>query len=231
MNSGLCQAFVLHRRPYRETSFLVDIFSAEQGRQSLVAKGVRSAKSANRSLLQPFQPIELCLVGKHELKTLRSVESAGQHFQLQGNALFCGLYLNELLQRLLPSELPFPALFHAYQQCLQQLCAGEAIEPILREYELLLLSQLGYELDFVNEAESGAPIEPLQRYRFEHEMGFVRVLHNAPVCFEGDQLLAIGRADWHPQSLKAAKLLTRLALRPLLGDKPLKSRELFISGQ
>lgn len=231
MNSGLCQAFVLHRRPYRETSLLVDVFSAEQGRQRLIAKGVRNAKNAQRSLLQPFQPLELGLSGRHELKTLRVLEPGGQRIELSGSGLFCGFYLNELLQRLMPLELPFPALFVAYQQCLWQLAAGHPMEPLLREYELLLLSQLGYELNFEQEAQSDAPIKSRQYYRFEHELGFVAVQHPTPDCFAGEHILAIGRADWHAQALKAAKRLTRQALRPLLGDKPLNSRELFVSGK
>ncbi|MBN7818365.1 DNA repair protein RecO [Bowmanella yangjiangensis] len=222
-------AFVLHRRPYRETSFLVDIFSREMGRISFVAKGVRNSKNANRSVLQPFVPVQISLVGRHELKNLKQVESTGRAFQLQGSALFCAMYLNELLQRLLPLELAVEPLFDAYVQSLQALLAKEAFEPLLREYELLLLSELGYQLDFGFDAQTQQPLRSDTFYCLDVEQGFVlSAVQRATVNdFRGDWLMQIGEGQWTPEALRSAKFINRIMLKPLLGNKPLKSRELF----
>ncbi|GAA0342180.1 DNA repair protein RecO [Bowmanella denitrificans] len=231
MNHSSFEAFVLHRRPYRETSFLVDIFSRESGRISLVAKGVRNSKSANRSLLQPFVPLQISLVGRHELKNLKQVESTGRAIPLQGTALFCALYLNELLQRLLPLELSAENLFDAYVQSLLKLQAGQAFEPLLREYELLLLAELGYQIDFYHDAESEQALRGDKFYCLDIEQGFVLspVQKASASDFLGEWLLQIAGGDWQPHALRSAKLINRMMLRPLLGNKPLKSRELFQS--
>ncbi|GAB3031624.1 DNA repair protein RecO [Bowmanella dokdonensis] len=223
-------AFVLHRRPYRETSFLVEVFGREKGRQSFVARGVRNSKSANRSLLQPFTPLQLSLSGRHELKNLSQVEALGSAMPLAGNGLFSALYLNELLLRLLPAEMPFESLFDAYLAALRALAAGAALEPLLRTYELLLLSELGYELDFCHDCHSGQPIAPEAFYALAAEQGFFALAREVASqnCFRGQDLLDIQGGAWHKGSLRAAKLINRQALKPLLGDRPLKSRELFL---
>lgn len=219
----------MHRRPYRETSFLVDVFSREMGRLSMVAKGVRNSKNANRSLLQPFVPLQVSLVGRHELKNLKQLESTGRAIQLQGSALFCAMYLNELLQRLLPLELAVEPLFDAYVQSLQGLLAGEAFEPLLREYELLLLSELGYELDFGYDAQTQNPLRADAYYSLDVEQGFVlsAVQRATARDFRGDWLNQIASGQWTAEALRSAKFINRIMLKPLLGNKPLKSRELF----
>ncbi|MBC3766860.1 DNA repair protein RecO [Neptunicella marina] len=223
------RAFILHKREYRETSYLVDAFCVGQGKVSFVAKGVRSAKSGLKSLLQPFQPVELQFYGKHQLKNLAACESVGRSINLQGKSLYCGLYLNELLNRLLLSDYPCDELFEHYQQSLLQLAAGNDLEPVLREFELNLLQDLGYGFDFSADATQNA-IAPDGTYQWIAEQGFVPVYATQQLkhVFIGADLLAVAGFDWTASSMSAAKLLCRMALQPLLGSKPLKSRELFM---
>ena len=105
MNNEWLNAYVLHRRPYRETSYIVDFFTLEEGRVSAVAKGVKNSKSDKKSLLQPFQHLRLQLSGKSELKNLRHVESVSPSINLVGTALFCAMYVNELTNRVMPAGL------------------------------------------------------------------------------------------------------------------------------
>ncbi|WP_088330134.1 DNA repair protein RecO [Lacimicrobium sp. SS2-24] len=230
MNTLFQNGYVLHRRAYRETSFLVDVFTLEQGKLRVVAKGVRNSKSARGSLVQPFLPLQLSVAGRHELKTLRHLESAGKGFSLLGNHLYCAMYLNELLLRLLPPDMPFDILYQAYTMSLQGLAAKADIEPILREYELLLLQELGYGIPLSHTGDSGEPIEQTGVYQYSPQLGLIahKGRYVPQHSFSGEVLLDMAQAHWHPQSLKAAKRLTRMALKPLLGDKPLKSRELFL---
>lgn len=219
---------VLHRRSYRETSMLVDFYSLEEGKVSAVAKGVRSAKSERRSLLQPFQPLRVQLTGKSDLKTLKVVEAKGQSIPLPGMSMFCGLYLNEILNRVLPSGMSSETLYETYVQSLISLGKGEPAEPILRQTEFTLLHEMGVMPDLTTEMDSGEPIAPEGSYSFDIENGLLRCETGFPGAYSGEQLLAMGEYQWTPQSLKAAKRLCRAALHPLLGEKPLKSRELFI---
>jgi DNA repair protein RecO (recombination protein O) len=221
--------FLLHRRSYRETSYLTDLFTLELGKVSAVARGVRGNKGDKKSLLQSFQPLLLSVTGKHELRNLNQLESAGSMLQLVGHQLFSAMYLNELLNRLLPKEVPHPELFQSYQQSLNWLANDGDIEPCLRQFELLLLEDMGYGIDLTQEYENGQPVEANVDYCLILENGIKRIDHLAQGTnrFSGDALLQVSNNIWTPSSLQCAKRITRMALSPLLGRKPLKSRELF----
>jgi DNA repair protein RecO (recombination protein O) len=221
--------FVLHRRFYRETSYLTDLFTLELGKVSAVARGVRGNKGDKKSLLQSFQLLLLSVSGKHELRNLNQLEPAGPMLQLVGHQLFSAMYLNELLNRLLPKEVPHPELFLSYQQSLNWLASGGEIEPCLRQFELLLLEDMGYGIDLTQEYESGQTVKADVDYCFVLENGIKRIDVTAQGSnrFSGEALLQVSNHVWTPNSLQCAKRITRMALSPLLGRKPLKSRELF----
>lgn len=218
-------AYVLHARPYKETSALVDLFTP-QGRIRAVMRG---ARSRNGGLVRPFSPLEIELKGRSELKTLARLESTGIPFLLQGQALFSGLYLNELLVRLLPAQDPYPALFEHYTLTLQAIQQGRPLEPLLRAFEWRLLDTLGYgfalDVDYRDQ-----PIQPDALYAWQADNGLVAVMQLQPGVLRGDELLAMAEADWTvPGALAAAKRLMRQVLAPHLQGKPLVSRELFMS--
>ncbi|WP_100643879.1 DNA repair protein RecO [Alteromonas facilis] len=233
-----CQGYVLHRLPYRETSLLVDLITREQGKVRVVAKGVRGSKSDRKSLLQPFQLLECRVTGRNELKNLGHVEAMASRIELQHQSLFCGLYLNELVSRALPIDLPSEEIFDAYQDVLRQLCAlsvesySAHIEVLLREFELHLLLRLGYLPDFNHCGATGLPLYDNDHYEFIPDTGFVAVANTSvstgnKIVFKGCDILSIANHDWHADSLRAAKHLMRLALPVVIGDKPLRSRALF----
>ncbi len=224
---------VLHRRPYRETSFIVDFFTRENGRVSGVCRAVRggkgSSKNDRKSLLQPFQPLMLDFQGKHELKNLRQIDSTGKMFTFSGVQLFSALYLNELLNRVLPKEVALPDVYDLYLATLLRLSEKQNIEIVLREFEINLLNFLGYGFNWQVDGQSGQAVNEYESYVFVYEQGFQLSvgLNQTQNCFSGASLLKIARFDWDKLSLQCAKRILRMALRPLLGEKPLKSRELF----
>lgn len=225
-------AYVLHRRPYRETSFIVDFFCLELGRVSAVARGVRSAKSDRRSLLQPFQALRIQLSGKGDLKNLTQLESQGAMRMLVGDALYCALYVNELTNRVLPAGIEAAELYGAYGNALQGLQQPEFhAEYILRHYELALLQELGVMPDFTSDASSGDDIIASFHYELIPELGFCVVKQPSRLSFTGEELLLLAAQDFSESGLRAAKRLCRLALHPYIGDKPLKSRELFLASR
>src|SRR4249920_914619 len=111
-------AFVLHTFAYRETSVIVEAFTANYGRVALVARGAKRPRSELRGLLQGFQPLLLSWAGQQELKTLIKAEWRGGLALPRGSALLCGFYLNELLLKLLPREDPHPELYDEYHAAL-----------------------------------------------------------------------------------------------------------------
>jgi DNA repair protein RecO (recombination protein O) len=221
--------FLLHRRSYRETSYLIDLFTLELGKVSAVARGIRGNKSEKKSLLQSFQPLLLSVSGKHELRNLNQLESTGSMLQLVGHQLFSAMYLNELLNRLLPKEVPHPELFLSYQQSLIWLANDGDIEPCLRQFELSLLEDMGYGIDLTQEYDNGHTVDADVDYCLILENGIKRIDDKAQGSnrFSGEALLQVSQHIWTPSSLQCAKRITRMALAPLLGRKPLKSRELF----
>jgi DNA repair protein RecO (recombination protein O) len=228
MNNEWLTAFVLHRRAYRETSYIVDFFTLEQGKVSAVAKGVRNSKSDRKSLLQPFQSLKLQLVGKSELKNLRQLEGAAPPIPLNGTALFCAMYINEITNRIMPVGLPSDNAFIAYTHALESLQLNDDIEVCLRQIERALLDEMGVMPDFSTDAEWGEPISGEYHYSLQPELGFCRAPQGHRHALPGAALISLAHEEYTPQSKKVAKVLYRALLKPLVGDKPLKSRELFV---
>ena len=164
-------AFVLHTYAYRETSLIVEAFTADHGRVAMVARGAKRARSELRGLLQAFQPLLLSWYGGAELKTLAKAEWRGGLPLPGGGALLSGFYLNELLLKLLAREDPHPALFATYESALAELAAGGPQGPILRRFELSLLEELGYALPLTVEADTGAPVDAAARYHYAFDRG------------------------------------------------------------
>src|SRR5690606_33416166 len=218
--------FILHSRPYKETSALVDLFTVQHGRLRAVLRGARGKVG---SLARPFVPLDLELRGRGELKSVSRLERAGIANLLSGDALFSGLYLNELLIRLLPAEDPQPGLFEHYRLTLEALAARRPLEPLLRAIEWRLLDDLGYGFALAVDV-NGLPVAPEGLYRLLPDAGLEPIGQLQPGVFHGRELLAMANADWsEPAALAAAKRLMRQALAPHLGGRPLVSRELFMN--
>lgn len=237
MTKQQLNGFVIHRRPYRETSLLVDFFSQELGKVTAVAKGVRQAKSDKKSSLQVMQALSFSVSGKSSLKTLGTVEVLEKPSVLHGNMLYCGLYINELLSRTLPDNEVFSKVFDEYRIILAKIHAVQSagldeqaclqrVQPILRNFEFTLLEELGYLPDLSLDADTEQLLSPHTYYQFSSECGCVQSQHTGQGML-GEDILNVYHRVWNDNSIKAAKRIVRLAFYPLLGTKPLKSRELF----
>ena len=218
-------AYVLHSRPYKESSALIDLFS-EQGRCRAV---LRNARGRTGGLARPFLPLDIELRGRSELKSVSRLETIGIPHLLSGDLLFSGMYLNELIVRLLPADDPHPTLYAHYSETLAALAQGRALQPLLRAFEWRLLDELGYGFSLTHDNQ-GEAVQPGGLYRYRSDDGFEPIGALEPGAFHGRDLLLLSEADWQsPGALSAAKRLMRQALAPHLGGKPLMSRELFIN--
>ena len=228
MLTELQPAFVLHRRPFRNTSLLREAFTKEQGRIGLVARGASRPQARWRALLQPFSPILLAWRDGAELATLRTAEENGQPYAIPAARLLSGFYLNELLLHLLTRYDPYTKLFDAYLLALHGLATASSEEPVLRRFEKNLLDELGYGLQLTVDSVSGESIRSERRYHYEPQFGLRQAIGTSSYwTISGHALLAL-HADQlsEPQVLKEVKALMRVAIGAYL-QKPLRSREIM----
>lgn len=223
-------AYVLHRRPWRETSLMVDIFSLNGGRLTVIARGGNSAKSPLKAQLQPFQPLLLDWTGRSDLKTLIQADVRSGPALKRTLALYSGLYVNELLQRLLPMADPHPRLFAAYIEVVSELSEASDVEPVLRQFEQSLAAELGYDFAWDVATDTGFTVEAGEHYCYDPEQGIVSSssagarLRN----LSGATLLALASGDLvSPECRRVAKRVTRVLVDHLLQGRPLNSRSLF----
>lgn len=224
--------YILHAREYRDTSLIVDVFTGQGERLSAIARGARSNRRgvSQRSLLQPFQPLWMEIGGTGELKLLKQVEARAGAVSLQRQGLFSGLYINELLCRLLHRDDPHPDVFPEYENVLPQLLDLDRLDIALRHFELRLLEALGYGLDLTSDAE-GRPIDAELQYRFDPRQGLHAVMARAANALSGRALCEFVAGNYSADARRTLKWLCRAALQPHLGDKPLRSRSLFLGNK
>lgn len=221
-------AFILHNYPFRETSLIVEVFSREHGRLPIVARGARRPRSVIRGLLMGFQPLQLAWFGKGEVKTLHDAEWLGGQPLLQGTALMCGFYLNELLLNLLVRDDPHQNLFDYYRATLYRLAHEQDHAATLRCFERHLLQELGYALPLEHEAGGSQPIRAEARYTYQPERGALSGEGYEGVAVRGKTLLDMAADDYtDPVTAQQSKQLMRTVLNHHLAGKTLHTRELI----
>jgi DNA repair protein RecO (recombination protein O) len=223
-------AYVLHHHDYGETSLLVELFTRQHGRLGLIAKGIRRARSPLRAALIPFQPLAVSFSGRGELPTLTIAEPAAAAPAIAGAALFCGLYLNELLLRLLHRHDPHERLFQSYADALSRLGVGQNPEALLRVFEKRLLEDIGFGLVLDHDVQDGTALQPGQLYRYLPERGpmMAATANGEGIAVHGASLLALACECLEDEAvLGEAKRLMRALLARHLGGRPLTSRDLF----
>lgn len=234
MRVGGERAFVLHARPWRETSLLVELLSEHHGRVGVVARGVQGAKQqARRAALQPWQAIEFDAVPRGELWTLarwEAVDAAPRHV---GDAALAGFYVHELLLRLLPRQDAVPEVFVRYaalREELAQVTPPSGPQPLawtLRRFERDLLDALGLGLPW-GETTEGEALDPAARYRIDPEHGAWRDRSHASDSLRGSALLALAEDRCPPaEELGELRRGLRAILAHHLGGKPLKAWSLM----
>jgi DNA repair protein RecO (recombination protein O) len=220
-------AYVLHSRSFRETSLIVDAFTREHGRVAVVARGVKSPRSRWRNVLQPFRPLLLSWNQKSDLGTLTAADQVASPPALQGQALYCGLYLNELLMRLLHRGDPHAEVFERYRHLLSELASEAPPQPLLRVFEKQLLEAIGYAMLLDREYGGGDEVQVHRWYDYQPQRGPVAVAGPGKNRFSGAALLALHTENLQTENLPELRMLMRSVIGYHLGDKPLASLSLF----
>jgi len=234
MRIGQQTAFVLHQRNFSETSLLVELFTPDHGRLTVLAKGARRPRSPFRGALKPFQPLLTGWVGRSDLPILIQGEAAGESLLPTGPAIYCGFYLNELLCRLLHRHDPHPNLFVSYVHTLEAVSTAPMGEQPLRYFELQLLQDLGYGPVLDRDTATGNPVVPDATYDYLPDRGPVELRDEGfatpsrGLRLHGETLLGLARQQLETSvSLRESKRLMRMLLAAHLGMEPLHSRLLM----
>jgi DNA repair protein RecO (recombination protein O) len=230
----LARAYILHTQPFRDTSRILEVFTREQGRVSVFARGVRGPKARLASLLQPFQPLLISFTTRGDAGQLVGAESAaprpphGNPGSLTGGlppaALMSGFYLNELLLKLTTRHDPNAGLFDGYQEALTALMAGGALEPALRSFELRLLQEVGYGLD-LTQTVSGGPVTAQGYYHFRPADGLFATTAEHSGALPGSSLLKLADGSLREgRELLDARRVLSAALEHCLEGRPIVTR-------
>jgi DNA repair protein RecO (recombination protein O) len=224
-------AWLLHHRPWSDSSRILDLLTRNHGRVTLFAHGARRPKSPLRAVLRPFVPMLVSWSGRADGGTLTAAEPAGVAPALTAARLMSGFYLNELLLRMLAKEDRHESLYDAYASALAALAAGEE-QRALRAFERVLLDELGYGLDLSRDAASGRPIDGDRYYHFQPGRGVLAVRDGDPGTdtHAGRAVLAVARGELGlPAALKAARGIYGAAIAHCLEGRGLASREVMLA--
>jgi DNA repair protein RecO (recombination protein O) len=222
----LTPGYLLHHRPWRDSSRILEVFSREYGRLTLFARAVRGPQARLAPVLQPFQPLLLSWSGRGEAPALTAAERAEGCAPLPSACLLAAFYLNELLLKLTTRHDPLPELFDHYHGALAQLRAGGALEAALRLFEKRLLEVLGYGLDLTSEAHSGRAVQAGCYYEFRPARGLEPATAGRAGALCGASLLELASERLtSARALEDARRLLRAALAACLEGRPLATRE------
>ena len=221
----MAPGYILHHRPYRDTSRILEVLVRDHGRLTLFARGVRGPKPRFGGVLQPFDLLLLSFQVGREAGQLTGVESAESAPPLPAGSLMPGFYLNELLLKLTTRHDPVPEVFEDYRWALGGLRAGSRIEAVLRVFEKRLLEAVGYGLDLAAEARTGKAIEAEGRYRFLASQGLVPAGEGDADAVAGSSLLALAREELQAgRAVDDARTVLKAALAERLEGKELLTR-------
>lgn len=222
----LTPGYILHHRPWRDTSRILEVFTREHGRLTLFARAVRGPAAKLAPVLQPFRPLLLSFSGRGEAAHLAHAERADDCSTLPGAHLMAAFYLNELLLKLTTRHDPLPLLFDQYHATLGRLRSDAPLAPVLRVFEKRLLELLGYGLELESEASTGVPLEPGGYYHFRPAVGLTRADAASAGALAGGSLIELREERLSgSRALEDAHRLLQAALSACLEGRPLATRE------
>ena len=221
--------YVLHHRPFRDSSQIIDLLTRDHGRIAVVARGSRGGRSRLAGVLRPFLPLRVSWVAKSDLGTLTGAEAAGPPVGLRGDALLSAYYVNELMLNFLHRDDPQPEVFSLYAETVLALRQEDGVAAALRDFEMEFLGLLGYAINFEHEGGTHTAIDEDGYYDYRMEQGAVPVQRkDGPLVFRGTTLRAIAARNFgDPDVLRAANRLLRAVISYHLGGRDLQSRKVL----
>lgn len=216
--------YLIQKRAFKNNSLIVTFLTSDgQLLNAIMYQGQK------KSLIL-FCHYYLDVYIRDGLSLINKLEPYGKTKQLAEQALFCGLYVNELIGLLGKGLFDSSQVYIAYQNVITKLssCQINEFENHLRLFEFIFLKHLGYELDFKAD-QNGLSIDQEQYYELIPTLGFaIGRNQNNNFVFKGSELLNIDINKLsNKNSLKSLKIINRIRIDYLLDGKELQSRNLF----
>ena len=228
MQSSL--GYILRTRPYSDANVIVDLFTKEVGRITCMARPAKLRGKVQKGHLQPFRILQLDWQGRSEMLRLNQTDERFRH-RVPVASLLYGLYLNELILRLIPQNTSLDALYSDYQSALQLLVESDAPMLVVMRFELALMEGLGHSLNLWHDDQDGFEIEAGKRYLYSVGAGVLPYDPKQPqvlgVLINSDLLLAMREpAEMEMPELRLQRqFLDKFWLQ--LVNKPFNSRKLL----
>ena len=145
------KAIVLNSYKYSETSLICNLFSKDYGKLNIIAKGARSIKNPNKSILQPMHYIDLHYYykPKRNIQLLKEA-SINNHFyyiKKNYNKLVYSYSIIELINKTIPIEKTSDIIFRLTHKVLSKINHGSNafINIYFIFFQLQLLKFLGFQ--------------------------------------------------------------------------------------
>ena len=226
MRVELEPSYILHTRPYRETSMIIYALTEQHGVVHMVSRGARKNGS---QALQPFTKMLLSWSGRGDLFSLTKFEHERSNYTRDFRAQVQCFYLHELILKLIPQLSPTPELFHLYENTINAMSKNPTREDVLRNFELELLAITGHPLqlkfDYINDCE----LESELSYRYDPELGptACSIRERQWNVVTGGLLKCLDAGNLNEEILPQAKVFLRGLIKYYLQGKPLMTRQLL----
>ena len=232
MRVELEPAYILHTRPYRETSLLVYALTSEHGVMHMVCRGARKKGS---HVLQPFIKMQLSWTGKTELVTLTKYELEKSNYRSDFRTHLQCFYLHELILALVPKMSPEPELFELYEETLVNMTEAPYNEATIRLFECQLLTLIGHPLQLEYDAHTQKALRAEADYLYQPDQGPIEISSDNA---QTDQIFGWNRVRGHlllqlqqhalpQQDWPQAKSFLRGLIKYYLDGKPIMTRQLL----
>ncbi len=231
MKINFTPCYVLHRRNFSETSFILEVFSRDYGRISIIAKGAKQSKKYHGINFDLYQKYNISWISKNELGTLTDVDIAPSKYSFIPEKAITGFYINEIILKLLYKDEPYPELFDMYELTLNRLFSNENEKIILRYFEKILLKSLGYGISLDHDVKTGLSITSKKEYYYKIDSG-----PSTEISSTGESMRISGKTLFElnnetlsdTKNINEAKRLLSMVLKKHI-NQPLESRKLYKS--
>jgi len=231
MKISYTPCFILHRRNFSETSFILEVFSKEYGRVNIIAKGAKKSKKYQGINFDLYQKYNISWISRNDLGTLTDIDIVSSKYTFTAEKALSGFYINEIILKLLYKDEPYPELFDMYELTLNRLFSNENEKIILRYFEKILLQSLGYGVSLENDVKTGLSIIPKNEYYYKIDSG-----PSSEISSKGEGMKISGKTLFelnnetlsHAKNINEAKKLLSMILGKYI-NQPLESRRLYKS--
>lgn len=155
------RAFVLRRHDLGEADRILTLFTREQGKRRVVARGVRKPKSRLAGHVELFSLVDTYMVVGTNLDLLSQATTITTYSELATN-LERFAYAScaaETLDRLTPEAEADRYLFDTFEITLDRISKAERPSLHLRHFELLVLARSGYRPHLTTCVQCGESLE------------------------------------------------------------------------